>query len=60
MRKIIGTIERFEDGHCVCKMQCPNRYRLTVKVRLLNGVNAMSFALAQLLMDYRKWGLSGD
>lgn len=59
MRKIVGTIERLEDDCCVCKMQCSNRHRLTVKVHLLNGINAMPPALAQLLVDYRKWGLNG-
>lgn len=60
MRKIVGTIERFEDGRCVCKMQCPNGHRLTAKVHLPNGIDAVSTALAQLLVDYRKWGLNGD
>lgn len=59
MRKIVGTIERLEDSRCVCKMQCPNGYRLTVKVHWPSGTDAMPFALAQLLVDYRKWGLNG-
>lgn len=61
MRKIVGTIERLRDDCCVCKIECPNGHnKLTVKVHLLNGIDAMLPALAQLLVDYRKWGLNGD
>lgn len=60
MRKIVGTIERLGDDCCVCKMQCPNGHKLTVKVHFLNGIDAMPSALAQLLVDYREWGLNGD
>ena len=60
MRKIVGTIERLVDDCCVCKMQCLNGCRVTVKVHLPNGIDAVPTALAQLLVDYRKWGLNGD
>ena len=60
MRKIVGTIERLGDDYCVCKVQCPGRRRLVVKVHLLNGIDAMPSALAQLLVGYREWGLNGD
>ena len=56
MRKIVGTIERLRDGRCVCKMQCSDGRRLTVKVHLPNDSDAMSFILAQLLVGYRKGG----
>lgn len=60
MRKIVGIIERLGDGHYVWKMQCSDGRRLTVKVHLPNGIDAMSFILAQFLVDYRKRGVNGN